>query len=810
MLSMLLSVCASAEKIDSDYDLLYNLDIVSDSYENYVAKKTISQKEFLGALVGIVTDEKVAEADILNYALSNNIISSIDSKEIETAISYERALSLTLNALGYAKVIEYAGHDTSTVMKYAVENELTKGIALVPGDYLDGSSMLTLLGNALEANVLNVVLSNENGVYEKSDKNPLEAYRNVVEITGQITHTADTSLYDENGAGKGKIGIDDQIYEIGYTYSEELLGQTVYAYVQDETVLHVEPKNKDIRKIEIKGRDILSISDDFTQVEYIEDEKREDIELNPALTVIYNGKNYEGYTKEDLIPSSGKIVCIDNDRDKAYDIVFVYSYETMVVKSVSSVYKKIGNVYDIPDVTKTLDLSDEFMDVRIYSDGKAATFADIAVNNILSIAYSKSTEPMITIYIGKEKVNGIVSRLDEEEGTVLVGETEYDVNDTYIAAANAEGSKIDKLALRKAYDFYLDAFGEVAYVKSDILDGFEYAYFLKQRVEDDIIKVRLLNMNDEWEYVDYAEKVKLNEQNKKFAEEIYDQLGGKEMTPQLVLIKKDADGKIATIKQPELSNEYNPNKFTKTSEFERYYWTGDSSFNCRHYLKYDAIIILKPNSNDNIYDEEQYEVANVGYFNDWKVYKYIAYNVDEFGYPSVLEVKDTYGTSSATMYVNEVEERLDQYGDPAKYIVGNISGIENLGLYTLSGVTVADVEPGDIINVKLRKGKIIDLTVSYSAGDSRGYACPADNSQVHNGGTKVMGDVLSVDSERSMLLVDCRSEVLPIYIQSNAEIEIYDEEEMKYVVGTVSDIYEGNYVRMEMGNNQINTVIVFH
>ena len=808
---MLVTMCVSAEGINSDYDLLHNLNIVSEDYEAYTGKNFVTHKEFIKSLIGIITEDEIPEDKILEYAQARNIIADIDSQEMESAISYERALNLTLNTLGYAKLIGYDGQNVESVRKYANECDLTKGIILNFGDMLNGESMITLLSNALEENVLDVVLSDKTGIFQKSDKNPLEAHREIVEITGQLTHTAYTSLYSEKGVGLNKIGIDDEIYEIGYEYPEELLGQKVKAYVREDVVFHVQSRGSDVKKIEIEGKDIISISDNFTKIDYEEGKKLEDLDLNPALTVIYNGQNYRGYTKEDLIPENGKIVCVDLDGNKKYDMVFVYDYETIVVKNVSTAYKQIGNVYNLPGGTKTLDLDDDYLDVNIYKNGAEINLAAIAVDNILSVARSKGAVPVLNIYVADEKIKGTVYQFDQRESIAKIGEAEYEVNKTYLDAANAEGSKIDAIDLGGVYDFYLDAFGRVAYAKRDMLEGFEYALLFKQRWVDDLdtARVQILNVEDEWEEVYYAEKVKLNDQNKLKAEVIYNQMGGKDLVPQLVLIKRDETGNITAIKEPTLTNEYGAKGFTKTTEFSRYYWTGDSSFNCRHYLNYDAIVLLKPNNDADKFDEEQYEFANVGYFADWQQYKYVAYNVDEFGYPDLFEVRDTKNTTSVTLYVNDMIYSINEYGEAAKLVTGNLKGLENLSLFEIPGSITTDIKAGDIANVKLRNGKITQLDVIYSVGRAKSYKVPVDDYNVHDGGTEVWGDVVAVDTERAMILVDCQTEIIPIYIQSKADIEVFDKNERKWIIGSLSDIYEGNYVRITMGNNQVNSVVVF-
>ena len=812
ILLMVVNTCASAVTINKDYNMLYNFGVVGETQDVYENKRSITQREFITALVGLTTEEEIPEDSILEYAQSLNIISNIDSKEFESAISYERALNLTLNTLGYAKVIQYSGNNVEAVRQYASECNLMKGVSLNFGDNLDGKSMITILSNALEANMINAVLSDKQGSFEKSDKNPLEAYRGIEEITGKITHTKYTSLYGEKGVDKNQIGIDDVIYDIGYDYDLELLGQTVKAYVREDVVFHIEPKGTNIKKIEIEGKDIVSVSGDFTKLEYKGERKIEDIDLTPALTVIYNGRNYTGYTKEDLMSVNGKIVCLDFDRDKKYDIVHVYDYETIVVKNVSTLYKKIDNVYNIPGRTKTFNLDEDYTDFKIYKNGQEIGLASVEVNDILSVLKSKGDEPILLIYVGNEKIKGKVNRFDRTENIVKINDVEYEVNKDYLSETSLEGTKVDALSHGKEFELYLDYFGKIAYAKQDRLEGYEYVLIFKQRWIDTTAKVRILNINDEWEDLYYAEKVKLNDSNKLDADVVFDLMGGKELVPKIVLMKRDAEGKIAAIREADVSNEYGAKGFVKTSPQDRYYWTGDSSFNCRHYLKYDAIVLLKPTSNEDKFDEELYEFATVGYFSDWGRYKYVAYNVDEFGYADLLEVEDNRKVTEVTLYINGMVQTLNEYGEPAKLVTGNINGIENLGLFEIPGSNIPDVEVGDIAEVSLRNGKISQLNVIYSIGEDKEYKVPADSSDIHGGGKEVFGDVVGIDQERAMLLVDCDSEIIPIFVPSEAEIEVFDSnadmDKRKYVIGSLNDIYEGNYVRIIMSSNQVRSVVV--
>ena len=805
-----MGVCAKAYDPDEDYELLNHLNIVGEDYANYQTKNNISENEFLRVLIRFVTEDDVSANNAYDYAMSRNIISKTDKRELGSAISYERALSLTLNVLGYAGLVEFNGQDTSAVLSLADEHELTKRIDLKVGERLNGKAMITLLANAAEAKVIEVGLKNNNFTYKKSDTTLLEAYREIEKITARVTETSDTSLYGEDGVSEDRIGIDGRIYYIDYDYSDELLGQTVYAYIDEDKALYVTPRYKDIETIEINGEDIVSVADDYSSIKYDNGSKDKTLRLAPAMNVIYNGKNYTGYTADDLMPQTGKIVCTDYDRDGRFDIIFVYSYETIVVKSISTLYSFISNAYDTPGAVKSLDLSDTSIDLRIYSDGQPVTIGAVTVDNVLSVARSKSKNQIVTMYIGKESVKGTARALNntDDAPSVTVDDTEYGLNRAYSEILADDGSKVEKISIGGSYDFFFDVFGNIAFVKSDRLGGYEYVYFLRQWQDEDEehIGVKFMTMDDEWEKVRYTDKLTYNGQTSK-ALNVYDKLGGAYMEPQLVLVKRNEDGDISALKAAVKTDTYQPDRFTKTAEVTKNYEKDDNSFNCRHYLKYDVIVILKPQDAEDKYNEEEYDVTTVSYFRDDRDYTYIAYNVDEFGYPDAVELKDIKSNSTDTFYVNKVTYTLNEDNEAVMTLEGNYNGIEGLRISEKPGSINTEVKKGDITEIKLRNGRIADLTVTGSAESmSKSYLAPPDDYTVHR--SVISGDVIGVDAARKMIKVDCKTEEIPIYIPGEADIEIYDKNEKKFMVGTVDDIYEGNYVKIAMASKVSSMVVI--
>ena len=57
--------------------------------------------------------------------------------------------------------------------------------------------------------------------------------------------------------------------------------------------------------------------------------------IDENVCVIYNGKAYTKYTPKDLQPENGSVTLIDNNSDGTFDVVKVWSYQTMFVDRIS-------------------------------------------------------------------------------------------------------------------------------------------------------------------------------------------------------------------------------------------------------------------------------------------------------------------------------------------------------------------------------------------------------------------------------------------------------------------------------------------
>jgi len=345
-----------------------------------------------------------------------------------------------------------------------------------------------------------------------------------------------------------------------------------------------------------------------------------------------------------------------------------------------------------------------------------------------------------------------------------------------------------------------------------------------------------LNSDGDWEDVYYAKKVKLNEQNRQNAQIVYNTLGQDTITPQLIMIKRDEDGRIKAIKTAVVSSIYDPNTFTlaQATEFEKYYWSQDSSFNCRHYVKYDAAIFIKPSNAADVLNEEKYAVVSAGFFSGDRSYKYLAYNVDEFGFPDAFVVSSATPGTETTIYVNKMITMLNGDGEAVRAVVGNLEGLENMTVQISPNFTDA-ISVGDIIEVALKDAVIINWNSdaeSYSnlktkdavtgigwarqyhladaTSPARSKDAPADDRNIHNNYRFFRGDIKAVNTEKRILLLDCgTSGTIPVYIRGGANINIYNSDTKEYELKTVGDIPPTGYAIVRMNGNNVTSVGVY-
>ncbi len=803
------SVFASAANSDK-VNVLTGLGILE---EDYSEKKSVTLQEFLGATVNMMSETEISPEKIYENAVVYGLIKKAEAMELQGTLKFERALNIALNAMGYTHMVEMTGNNINSVIENARAAGLLDEVSGKIGENISGEAVINLLYNMLEAPIYDVNITGGKVQYKlNKDKTVLSYFRKISVVEGYVTATSSTSDSSANGLEEGMIAIGDEVYECEFDYNDEIIGLPIEAYVYDAEgdgkVLYITVNSKKTERIEISAENIDNIPVNFSYIEYADGNKIKKLNLNPALKVVYNGKLYEDYTKEDLMPESGSITLIDCDGDRKFDYIHVKSYKIMVVSNISVTYKTITNKYSYDADTASLDLSDDELDVRYYKDGGEIAFSDIKNGDVLNIAASKGKEDKIlNIYVSSNVVTGTVTGKNDTEKQVTIGDVSYPVSYIYYEAKDSKDKNYLAFDIAQEQSFYLDCFGAVVYVSGARNSGYEYVYMLKHKYDESEEKyfIKSLNTDNEWETLYFDSKVGYNDEGRKDVASVYKKIVNSGVTSELVLIKKNADGLITNIKFPEETTEYEPNKFIKQPTVSRYYWTSNQTLDYYEYIKNDVIVFTTPSADQDAEDTDLYTVESASYFRDWGNYTYNSYNEDEFGYPEVLVMKGYNASSGARLFVNDVIEVASKDGGAVKAVICNVGGILDLRVPEKMPGIIGNVQPGDIISASIRDGVIISCTVQYSL--SQGKA-PGISGYVYNT-IEYKGNVISFDAERRMVLIDCGTAKIPMKIDTDVSFNIWDSEKEKFDAGNFYDLEKGDFAFVYGGSSDIQTIVVY-
>lgn len=218
----------------------------------------------------------------------------------------------------------------------------------------------------------------------------------------------------------------------------------------------------------------LSVYDednDSTNTEYVLENAS--IILNGAyVDSKYYNDSLGGALGKVLFPASGALTLLDNDGNGKYDIIYVDTYETMVVNSVFDSGKKVSM-----KVGSTLDLTSYVEEKEGYSysitlDGEEIAVTDLQEYDVLTVSKTMKISgtagsaevkdgKSVNIVVTRNKVEGYVESVDPH---TVARKVVYTVAGADYTIANiANTSKYPVMKTGNEGTFYLDSVGQVAF-----------------------------------------------------------------------------------------------------------------------------------------------------------------------------------------------------------------------------------------------------------------------------------------------------------------------------------------------------------
>lgn len=446
-------------------------------------------------------------ADTIQTASALSIINGMGDGTFapDGNVTYEQVAKMIVCAMNFTDSAEYYGGYPNGYIKVASDKEITKNAPGTIGVASERGVVIKMVYNALLADY-NEPNGTEYGQQVfKAERSLAEYAFNVKEDKGILMGTSTTSLTSKKLLN-GQALIDETIYNTDLPGLDSLLASYVTFYYSEED-------NGDTRNL-------LAVVENTTKTETVtlDNDQVQDIEQftgfdNAASTgsiklygsktykiakeplVVYNGavitekdfedaqanaaKNdvrfYKNITKDEagtttsdpkdynefLLPSVGTIKLVENNSDEdGYDIVFVDSYETMLV-STATTKKLTGNVNG---VSTTIDVDEDASDLTITTtiSGMEAAPRNLKKNQVVSIKRSLDGETLEFVATGESVTGSATNKSEDGDKTyVSVGGTTYEVD------ANAVSSiKVGSQAI-----FYLDQFNRIGYIETATADG---------------------------------------------------------------------------------------------------------------------------------------------------------------------------------------------------------------------------------------------------------------------------------------------------------------------------------------------------
>lgn len=317
---------------------------------------------------------------------------------------------------------------------------------------------------------------------------------NVVEARGVLTATSTTSMSAEYSPQPGYIYIDDQQFACALTGIDAYVGSTVTYYYQEDslgsqTVLSIAPDSRRNETVEIDVDDIERFSgfaDGRGEIKLFSNSKTYDVE---DAVIIYNGSEITNAAfemakaadskripasmtyDEFLRPRAGSLRLVDNDGVSGYDVVYIESYQTMVV--VSATDKRVtANTAEYTDegpgektsVTINVDTaSDPDKTVTVSKDGVDANARNLRNNDVIAVKRNID-DSNIELITENNTITGSISSVSTDS----IGNTTATINGSeYVVAAVAYE---DCVAGREG-TFYLDPFDRVGRIEAASTGG---------------------------------------------------------------------------------------------------------------------------------------------------------------------------------------------------------------------------------------------------------------------------------------------------------------------------------------------------
>ena len=503
----------SKDNAQYEYDLLVHLGIFTpEDYFEFNPNYEINRGEFVRLVVGLIggPDDELSlpqspfldvtrDDEIYPYlekALKFNIISEGKYFLADESISLEQIAKMLVVALGYEAKAQLLGGWPYGYTKVANEIKLFSNMSFSK-DIL-WADALTMICRALETPVLDVSSVGDGITFSTNkEKTPLSVYLKLKKIEGILNTNSKISLFDADHIIANQIKVGDIVCKTESKFADQFLGMLVNAYLEaeDEILVSIAPTLNKNNILKVDDVEILDNQADTRNFSYEKNEKEETVKLSPNVYFIYNNVPCDMEVSL-LHPANGFVNLIDNNGDKAYDVVIVKEYEPYIIKSYSAVTEKI---YDKLDKEITLNRENTTL---VFPDGSIAAEKELKEGNIANIIeYHMKGEAYFDVIINNDYIIGEITETGDD--FISIDDEEFDTGLSFEAIRDTQHPLTKCLELGTMVAAYFDVNGRIgAVINSEfssggVLYGWLKDYNKKTSLSKEL-SLEIFNTQSEW------------------------------------------------------------------------------------------------------------------------------------------------------------------------------------------------------------------------------------------------------------------------------------------------------------------------
>jgi len=504
---------------------------------------------------------------VINVADTQGMVIGYEDRTFrpDNNITFAEAVTIIVRTLGFEPAAEAAGGFPTGYLVIASQQGLLRGVQGASNEPARRGDVAQLVYNALNANMMTQTGFGTNVTYEVVNRTILESRLDTERGVGQISANSETRITGPASLRVGEVEIDDEIFNVGNTPAENLLGFTVVYYARisrntdERTLLIVRPEANRNHTISVNSSYIASVTgtigERLTFSYWVNratdrDPRRATIAANA--TLILNGR-YEPLANITILhPTSGNVTLLDTTGSGEYDIVFVNQFRNVVVEDVSTTTGRVTDKYGNPSlVFDTTDTNSRFSIIR---DGRLINISDLREWDVLSVTTSRDRE-LIRAFVSTASVEGTVT-----ETSTVGGVTRFTINGReFELAENLLDIDYD-IRLQTSGVFFLDIEGRIAAVDTRARVGEHYVYLVDMGEVGTFerrAQFKIFTATGDTLILNGATRMRLNDNYSLTAEQILSRpelSGGMGTIRQLVTVEQNARGELTGI-----TTAHNPN-----------------------------------------------------------------------------------------------------------------------------------------------------------------------------------------------------------------------------------------------------------